>query len=107
MNTSIGGLDHSFCIDTPHSLPVRDPAMMAPDAESPPMTVAARLHDPESHRAMEIFTTGASWVRSCGQYKARLALTLPSSCRSIHDMNSTAFGGCGWCSSRDSGPHCE
>jgi len=66
MNTSIGGLDHSFCIDTPNSLPSRDPAMMALDAEPPPMAIAARLHDPESRRAMEIFTTGASYSWSLG-----------------------------------------
>ena len=64
MNTSIGGLDHSFCIDTSQGLPSRDPAMLALDVEPPPMAIAARLHDPESRRAMEIFTTGASYSRS-------------------------------------------
>lgn len=60
MNTSVGGLDHSFCIDNPQQrLPSRDPAIMAMTANMmPPMSKAARLHDPVSDRAMEIFTTG-------------------------------------------------
>ena len=77
MNTSIGGLDHSFCIDTPQRLPSRDPAMMTSDGGPPPMAMAARLHDPESHRSMEIFTTGASCFQSSWQYNARFASTLP------------------------------